>query len=115
MNVFDERDRCLFVHLLIAFLYSPASSGYQEAETEIPVVQSLRLEEDEEKRSEEEQQEDEKEDGEAPPPPTAPSSSPPQPDQSQSTDAAEVKPEPSRNLIELETAEEKNSKTLEVT
>lgn len=75
------------------------------------------MEKNEEKSSEEEQQQDEEEeDREAPPP--APSSSPPLPDQSESTDAAgpaEVEPEPCKNLIELEMAEEKNSKTLEVT
>lgn len=107
-------------HLIIAFLHSPASSGSQEAETEIPVVQSLHLDDDEgevekneEKSSEGEQQREDKE----APPPTAASSSPPPADQSESTDAAgttEVEPEPNKNLIELETAEEKNSKTLEV-
>lgn len=107
------------------FLHSPAYSGSQGAETEIPVVQSLYLDDNEEevekieeKRSEEEQQQDEEEDREAPPPP-APSSSPQHtPDQSGSTNAAgttKVEPEPNKNLIELETAEEKNIKTLEVT
>lgn len=105
--------------MFIAFLRRPASSGFQEAE--IPVIQSLRLddEEEEEEKNEEkqQQQQQDEEDGEEPPP-AAPSSSPAQPDQSESTDGAstpEVEPEPNKNLIELETAEEKNSKALEVT
>lgn len=106
--------------MFIAFLHSPASSGSQEAETEIPVVQSLHLDDDEgevEKNEETSSEGEQQQENEEAPPPTAPSSSPPQADQSESTDAAgttEVGPEPNKNLIELDPAEEKNSKTLEV-
>lgn len=106
--------------MFMAFLPRPASSGFQEAETEIPVVQSLRMddEEEEEEKNEEEQQQHKEEEDREEPSAAAPLPSPPQPDQSESSDAAgttEVKPEPNKNLIELETAEEKNSKALEVT
>ncbi|XP_044048779.1 G2 and S phase-expressed protein 1 [Siniperca chuatsi] len=77
---------------------SPAPSGTQEAEpADAPDIQPFCLEEEE--------------------PHAAPPSSPPQPDQSESTcpgALSQGESEPSRNLIELETTEESNSKTQEV-
>ncbi|XP_029288911.1 LOW QUALITY PROTEIN: G2 and S phase-expressed protein 1 [Cottoperca gobio] len=78
---------------------SPVPADTQEAEpVDAPNIQPFCLEEEEE-------------------PPAAPPTSPQQPDQSESTDPAapsQSESEPSRNLIELETKEESNSKTQEV-
>ncbi|XP_037624573.1 G2 and S phase-expressed protein 1 isoform X2 [Sebastes umbrosus] len=78
---------------------SPAPTDSQEAEpVDVPEIQPFCLEEEEEE------------------PPAAPPTSPPQPDQSESTDPgapSQGESEPSKNLIELETTEESNSKTQE--
>ncbi|XP_033490448.2 G2 and S phase-expressed protein 1 isoform X1 [Epinephelus lanceolatus] len=80
---------------------SPAPSETQEAEpVDAPEIQPFCLEEEEEEEQ----------------PPAVPPS-PPQPDQSESTDTealSQGESEPVRNLIELETTEECNSKTQEV-
>ncbi|XP_049428989.1 G2 and S phase-expressed protein 1 isoform X1 [Epinephelus fuscoguttatus] len=80
---------------------SPAPSETQEAEpVDAPEIQPFCLEEEEEEEQ----------------PPAVPPS-PPQPDQSESTDTealSQGESEPVRNLIELETTEESNSKTQEV-
>lgn len=84
------------------FLTSPTPPGLHEAEPDIPVIPSFYLEEDGEEDVE---------------PPTAPSSSPAQADQSETVNVGaptQAKSEPNRNLIELETAEESNSKAQEV-
>ncbi|KAE8296643.1 G2 and S phase-expressed protein 1 [Larimichthys crocea] len=77
---------------------SPAPANTQEVEpVDLPDIQPFCLEEEE--------------------PPAALPSSPPQPDQSESTDPgapSQSEPEPGRNLIELETIEESNTKTQEV-
>ncbi|XP_049928823.1 G2 and S phase-expressed protein 1 isoform X2 [Epinephelus moara] len=80
---------------------SPAPSETQEAEpVDAPEIQPFCLEEEEEEEQ----------------PPAVPPSRP-QPDQSESTDTnalSQGESEPVRNLIELETTEESNSKTQEV-
>lgn len=87
----------LFITLVL-FLCSPAPANTQEVEpVDLPDIQPFCLEEEE--------------------PPAALPSSPPQPDQSESTDPgapSQSEPEPGRNLIELETIEESNTKTQEV-
>lgn len=83
----------LFNHVL--FLCSPVPADTQEMESDAPEVQPFSLEEEEEM--------------------TLPAA--PQPDQSESTDPGTLnqdQSEPNRNLIELESAEESNSKTQEV-
>lgn len=109
------------IFLSTAFLDSPAKREEAETETEIPVVQSLHLEDDEEEaekneeKSGEEKQLDKEDDGEAPSAAAAAAAA--SSDQSERTDASgttEAEPEPIKNLIELETAEEKGGKTLEV-
>ncbi|XP_059191608.1 G2 and S phase-expressed protein 1 isoform X2 [Centropristis striata] len=86
--------------------YSPSPADTQEAEpVNPPDIQPFCLEEEEEEEKKEEE------------PPAAPPSSPPQPDQSESTEPealSQSQPEPNKNLIELETTEESNSKTQEV-
>ncbi|XP_038562571.1 G2 and S phase-expressed protein 1 isoform X1 [Micropterus salmoides] len=78
--------------------FSPAPAGTQEAEpVSVPYIQPFCLEEEE--------------------PPALPPSTPPQSDQSESTHPgaqSQGETEPSRNLIQLETTEESNSKTQEV-
>lgn len=80
------------------FLCSPAPADTQEAEpADAPDIQPFCLEEER--------------------PLPSPPCRAPQPDQSQNTDPAAPSPgqsEPARNLIELETTEESNSKTREV-
>lgn len=86
------------VSLFLLFLCSPTPTGTLEVEpVDAPEIQPFCLEEEEVS--------------------AAPSSSPPQPDQSESTDneaLSQGQSEPNKDLIELETTEESNSKTQEV-